>query len=210
MWAKYDPMEYATIEAFRRNPEKVWTMLAEMIDVLRCARPAPAHESLAELDRMGVLRAVVTQNVDGLHQAAGSARVIEFHGNASELICLECGKRYAALDRVAAGIPPRCGCGAILKPDVVLFGEPIPWRAQEEADEEVGRCRVLLVIGTSAQVAPACELPRIAKRNGAVVIEINPEETPLTRTVTDLPIPGDAHLVLPRLVEVVRSLGGNG
>lgn len=205
LWRKYDPMEFATIEAFLRDPAKVWTMFAEMIAVLRDARPSPAHTALAELERMGVVKAVVTQNIDMLHQAAGSSRVIEYHGNASTLVCLECGRRYPSRERIAGGIPPRCDCAAILKPDVVLFGEPIPSRAQEEAEEEVRRCGVLLVIGTSAQVSPACDLPLIAKRAGATVVEINPEKTQLTREVSDLHIGEDAGPCLRRVIELLRK-----
>jgi len=205
LWEKYDPMEYASIDAFRRSPEKVWRMLFEMIGAVRSARPGPGHEALARLERMGILEAVVTQNVDGLHQAAGSARVIEYHGNARELVCLSCGRRAPA-EGVGAGTVPRCPCGAVVKPDVVFFGEAIPGGARERAEEEVRRCGVLLVVGTSATVWPACQLPGLAKEGGAFVVEINPEETELTREVTDLHIPADAHAVLPRLVEEVAAL----
>jgi NAD-dependent deacetylase len=180
MWEKYDPMEYATIGAFLREPEKVWAMLSEMVDVLSRAAPNPAHFGLAEMEGLGILRSIITQNVDCLHQAAGSRRVIEFHGNAEELVCLVCWKRYPAREKIREGIPPRCACGEILKPNLVLYGEPIPWTV--EAQE----CDVLMVIGTSAQVTPACDIPLLSKRSGAVIIEINPEETPLTRSVADL------------------------
>ena len=139
------------------------------------------HKGLAALEKMGIVRAVITQNVDGLHQAAGSRRVIEYHGNLDELVCVSCWKRYPTRERWTPGAVPLCDCGEILKPDVVLFGEPIPWLAQEQAEEEARTCRVLVVIGTSAQVSPACDIPRIAKESGAAVVEINPEQTSLTR-----------------------------
>lgn len=202
IWAKYDPAEYATLAAFLRDPGKVWEMFSEMIAVLAEAAPNAAHLGLAELERRGILRSVVTQNIDGLHQAAGSRRVIEYHGNTAELVCLACWKRFPSLDKVAAGIPPKCDCGEILKPDVVLFGEPIPWVAQEDAETEAQECSVLLVIGTSAQVAPACDIPRISREHGAVVVEINPEETRLTRTVTDIHLPGTASEALETLVSL--------
>jgi NAD-dependent deacetylase len=204
MWKKYDPMEYATIDAFFRDPEKVWSMLSEMVDLLARASPNPAHVGLADLERMGILRSVITQNVDGLHQAAGSRKVIEFHGNAEELLCLSCWARYPSRAKILEGIPPRCSCGKILKPDLVLFGEPIPWTAQDEAESEADSCAVLLVIGTSAQVTPACEIPRLSKRRGAFIIEINPEETPLTRMVTDLHIRKVASLAVSRILEAIR------
>jgi len=206
MWEKYDPMEYATIGAFLRDPEKVWTMLSEMVDVLSRAVPNPAHFGLAEMERMGVLRSVITQNVDGLHQAAGSRKVIEFHGNAEELICLSCWNRYPSREKIRNGIPPRCECGKILKPNLVLFGEPIPWSAQEEAESEAEICSVLLVIGTSAQVTPACDIPRLSKGKGAVIVEINPEETPLTRSVTDLHLREKAGDAVTLLLSSLREI----
>ncbi len=206
MWERFDPMEYATIGAFFRSPEKVWTMLFEMVDLLARASPNAAHFGLAEMERMGVLRSVITQNVDGLHQAAGSRRVIEFHGNAEELVCLSCWNRYPTRSTILKRIPPRCECGKILKPNLVLFGEPIPWNAQEEAESEAETCGVLLVIGTSAQVSPACEIPRLSKNRGAFIIEINPEETPLTRTVTDLHIREHASIAVSRLLREIRRL----
>lgn len=205
MWGRYDPMEFATLEAFVRDPIKVWRMLSEMIAVLERAAPNPAHTGLAALERMGILRAVITQNVDGLHQAAGSRKVVEFHGNAWELLCLVCGKRYPSRVKVRAGIPPRCGCGEVLKPDVVFFGEPIPRDALEEAESEARACAVLLVVGTSAEVSPACDIPLLAKRDGAVVVEINPEETILTRRAVDLRIAAPASEAVPRLVAAVRG-----
>ncbi len=208
MWERFDPAEYATIGAFLRDPGKVWEMLAEMIGVLGRASPNAAHFGLAELEGMGILRSVITQNVDGLHQAAGSRKVIEYHGNPKELVCIACWKRYPSLEKIAEGIPPRCQCGEILKPDIVFFGEPIPWSAQEQAEEEARSCSVLLVIGTSAQVSPACDIPRISKDRGAFVIEINPEETPLTAKIADIHLRGNASEVVGRIVEMLRPPPG--
>jgi len=201
MWAKYDPMEYATLHAFMQTPRKVWEMLSEMVAVCGGAAPNAAHKALAALEEMGVVRAVITQNVDGLHQAAGSPRVIEYHGNMEELICVSCWKRYPTRERWTPGAVPLCDCGEILKPNVVLFGEPIPWLAQEQAEEEARTCGVLLVIGTSAQVSPACDIPRIAKESGAAVVEINPEPTSLTISVTDIHLQGSASEVLRLLLK---------
>lgn len=205
MWEKYDPMEYATIGAFLRDPVKVWAMLAEMVEVFSRAVPNPAHFGLAEMEKRGLLRSIITQNVDGLHQAAGSQRVIEFHGSAGELICLSCWNRYSSREKIRDGIPPRCECGRILKPNLVLFGEPIPWTAQEEAESQAETCSVLLVVGTSAQVTPACDIPRLAKRKGAVIVEINPEETPLTYSVTDLHLREKAGDAVTRLLSFLRD-----
>lgn len=205
MWERFDPMEYATLGAFLADPEKVWRMLSEMMEVFLRAAPNPAHYGLAELERIGVLRSVITQNVDGLHQAAGSRKVIEFHGNAFELVCLSCWRRYPSRARIREGIPPRCDCGAILKPDLVLFGEPIPWTAQEQAEDEASSAGVLLVVGTSAQVSPACDIPALAKRGGALVVEINPEDTALTRSVTDIHIRENAGVALGGILAEIRS-----
>ena len=212
LWGKYDPMEYATLHAFMRSPHKVWEMLSEMISVCGNAAPNAAHTGLSALEKMGVVRAVITQNVDGLHQAGGSGRVIEYHGNLDELICVYCWKRFATPERWVIGELPLCDCGQILKPNVVLFGEPIPWPAQELAEEEARTCGVLLVIGTSAQVSPACDIPRIAKESGAAVVEINPEPTQLTRSVASVYISGTASDIVTRLVELLQdpSPGSDG
>ena len=207
MWERYDPMEYATIGAFLQDPKKVWRMLAEMMGVLVKASPNPAHTALADMERDGLLRAVITQNIDGLHQAAGSRTVVEYHGNPGELVCLSCGRKYPSLQKIAAGgIPPRCGCGAILKPDVVFFGEAIPSGPQEEAEDLASACKVFLVVGTSAQVAPACDLPKLAKKGGAAIVEINPERTILTETATDLYIGEGAGTALPAIAAAAREL----
>ena len=205
MWAKYDPAEYATLHAFMKSPRKVWEMLSEMVSVCGGATPNAAHKGLAALEETGIVRAVITQNVDGLHQAAGSRRVIEYHGNLDELICVQCWKRYPTRERWTPGDVPLCDCGEILKPNVVLFGEPIPWLAQEQAEEEACACAVLLVIGTSAQVSPACDIPRIAKEAGAAVIEINTEPTLLTATVTDIHLRGSASEVLGKMVRIFQD-----
>ncbi len=208
LWEKYDPEEYATLHAFVRSPEKVWEMLSEMAAVCGGAVPNAAHAGLSGLEKIGIVRAVITQNVDGLHQAAGSRRVIEYHGSMEELLCIYCWKRYPTRDLWTPGTVPRCECGRILKPNIVLFGEPIPWLAQEQAEEEARTCGVLLVIGTSAQVSPACDIPRIAKESGASVVEINPEPTALTGSVTDIHLPGKASEILPGLLKELSPDSG--
>lgn len=205
LWERFDPEQYAHISAFRRDPGRVWEMLVELLRIIGQARPNPAHLALAELERMGYLRCVITQNVDGLHQEAGSRRVIEFHGNNRTLVCLECGQRYGMQEVSLEALPPRCRCGGVLKPDVVFFGEPIPPEALEEAVREARGCDLMLAIGTSAVVYPAAGLPELAKRSGAKVVEVNPEPTPLTDRVSDYLIPASASQVLPPLVEELRG-----
>lgn len=206
LWEKYDPMEYATIEAFRADPRKVWTMLLEMGSLLERAQPNPAHLALARLEEMGRLRSIITQNIDSLHQAAGSKRVIEFHGGNSRLVCLLCGRTHPRAEVKIEPLPPRCPCGGVLKPDVVFFGEPIPRGAHLHAEEEARSCQVMLVIGTSAAVSPACDLPVLAKGAGATVVEVNLEETQLTPHISDWILKGPASLVLQALLgEITRQ-----
>ncbi len=206
LWEKYDPAEYATIEAFQADPKKVWAMLKEMGNLLERSRPNPAHLALARLEDMGHVRSVITQNIDNLHQNAGSRRVIEYHGSHQKLICLTCGRVYDREEVRLETLPPLCRCSGVLKPNVVFFGEPIPWSAHLQAQEEAKDCEVMLVIGTSAVVSPACEIPVMAKRAGATIVEVNLEETQLTRHVSDWILKGSAALILQGVLDEVRSL----
>lgn len=205
LWAKFDPGEYATIDAFRHNPEKVWKMLKEMDELLRAARPNKAHLGMAELEGMACLHTIITQNVDNLHQEGGSKSVIEYHGNSSTLSCIWCGKKYRADER-REELPPRCQCKRPLKPDVVLFGEPIPAYALNQSYQLAASAQALMVVGTSAVVSPANSIPGIAKNNGAKIVEVNMEETHLTRTVTDVFLMGRAGEIIPALVAEVKKL----
>ena len=205
LWERFDPAEYATIEAFRANPKKVWAMLKEMGTLLENSRPNPAHLALARLEKMGHLRAVITQNIDNLHQEAGNTRVIEYHGSHKKLACLSCGREYAREEVALTALPPLCRCSGVLKPTVVFFGEPIPWGAHLEAMEEARTCQVMLVIGTSAVVSPACDIPVAAKRAGALIVEINLEETPLTRQVSDWILKGSAGRILQSVLDGVAG-----
>ena len=203
LWSKYDPAEYAAIDAFRARPEMVWEMLREMDDLISDAKPNKAHLGMGELERMGCLHWIVTQNVDNLHQRGGSKNVIEYHGNSSTLSCLWCGSGYRSEDR-RNQYPPRCDCGRILKPDVVFFGEAIPQDALSRSFQLASAAQALLVAGTSAVVSPANSIPAIAKRNGARIIEINMERTHLTDTVTDVFLQGSAGTIISDLVDAVK------
>ena len=205
LWDKYDPMEYATIDAFRTNPFKIWTMLREIGDIVGEAKPNAGHLGLAELESLGKLSSIVTQNVDGLHQAAGNSSVIEFHGNGRRLVCLSCKRRYDTQEIPREIFPPMCACLNILKPDVVFFGEMIPMHALLAAQSEAEACDLMLVVGTSAQVEPAASLPYMAKSQGAFVIEINPEPTALTYHLADLAIHESATTVMPAIAKSVRK-----
>ncbi len=209
LWSRYDPNEYAHIDGFRRDPVKIWNMLREIIQVIKSASPNKAHLALAQLERMGYLSSVITQNVDGLHQAAGNHRVIEFHGTNRYLVCLHCGFRDDTENYDTETTVPRCPrCNAVLKPDVVFFGEPIPENAMREAFEEARRAELVMVIGTSAVVFPASSIPSTAREHGAKIVEINLEETPLTGGISDYIIKGRAGEILSDVVAEVRSLVG--
>jgi len=205
LWDRYDPEEYATIEAFQRNPGKVWTMMRDFTQ-LKTAKPNPGHFGLAQLEQMGLLHCIITQNVDNLHQAAGSRDVIEFHGNMRQVVCLSC-RKVLPLDEISlATLPPYCGCGGVFKPAGVFFGEPIPPHALYRSQEEAQSCDLMLVIGTSAVVYPAAAMPRLAKEAGARVIEINPEHTDLTGWVSDFIIPEKAGIAIPQIIAAIKAM----
>jgi len=207
LWSKYDPFEYASITVFRSNPEKVWEMAQEMTELVDGAKPNSAHRGMADLEKMGYLHHIITQNVDNLHQEAGSKNVIEYHGNTSTLTCLRCGKRYKSIDKKGE-IPPRCRCGQILKPDAVFFGEAIPSDALNNSFRLASEAQALMVVGTSALVSPANTIPSVAKQSGAKVIEVNKEMTHLTGTITDVFLQGEAGNILTLLVEEVKGKTG--
>jgi len=164
------------------------------------ARPNPAHQALAELEANGHLQSIITQNVDGLHQAAGNKRVIEFHGNTRRLICLSCGNQQRIKSPADFSILPLCpDCQAVMKPDVVFFGEAIPETAQDSAVLAATQADVMLVIGTSAVVYPVADLPWVTKQNGGRIIEINLEPSPLSKKISDLVILDSASIVMPAL-----------
>lgn len=207
LWEKFDPMEFAHIDAFMNNPEKVWKMfMSEMKGVLVEAKPNDAHHGLVRLEELGILKTVITQNVDGLHQSAGNKDVIEFHGNFAWLRCLECGNRCQTVDIDLDHIPPRCDCGGIYRPECVFFGEMIPPKDLDRSQQAASQCDLMLVIGTSAIVQPSAFMPVIAKQSGATVIEINPEPTPLTGTTSTLLVQGKAGKAMRKITAEVERL----
>ncbi len=206
LWSKFDPAEYATISAFRSQPEKVWEMLREMDDVVSKARPNNAHLGMGELEKLGYIHYIITQNIDNLHQAGGSKNVIEYHGNSTTLLCLWCRKRYKSEEK-RGDHPPRCQCQKILKPDIVFFGESIPQEALHRSFELASSAQALMVVGTSAVVSPANTIPAIAKQNGSMIIEINKERTHLTDSLTDIFLQGSATGVISDLVAAIEKKG---
>ena len=205
LWERFDPMEYAHIQAFRRHPAKVWTLIKEMDAVITTARPNAAHYALAELEAKGRLLGLITQNVDNLHQAAGSQRVVEYHGNAHRFVCDTCRGQHPREILDFSQSPLYCPCGGLIRPDVVFFGEPIPPAAQAEAEELAQECDLLLVIGTSGEVAPASYLPYLAKKWGALLVENNLEPTRLTYSLTDHFLQGPAGKMLPLAVKELQA-----
>lgn len=203
LWSRFDPMEYGHIDSFRRNPARVWRMLLEMDRLLLGAHPNPAHLALSELEQRGIVRDIITQNIDSLHQRAGSRRVIEFHGHNRSLRCDYCRKVYPRESMSLDSIPPLCICGKAIRPEIVFFGESIPALAYREAMHAVEKCDTLLVVGTSATVAPASLLPVLTRERGGYIVEINPAPTGLTRSLTDVHLAEAAGAALPRLLSAV-------
>jgi NAD-dependent deacetylase len=177
IWAQFDPREYATLGAFRRDPEKVWRFYAPRFAMLTDAEPNPAHLALAELERRGLVQAIVTQNIDLLHRRAGSTDVIEVHGSIRTSSCPGCGSVYPLAEVVplieAHGAPPCPACGAILKPDVVFFDELLPEDAMMRAVELAEQAGLLLVVGSSLEVYPVADLPRSTLAAGGKVAVVN-------------------------------------
>ena len=198
IWAQYDPMEYATIDAFRRDPEKVWDFYLLRLNVLADAEPNAGHRALAELERRGLVQAVVTQNIDGLHQRAGSREVIEVHGSIRTASCLRCGDR-SPLEGAPDG-PPRCPeCDAILKPDVVMFGELLPAAAMERATKLARQAGLLLVVGSSLEVYPVAGLPEETVAAGGALAIVNRGATPFDG-MAELKVDGGAGDALSALL----------
>jgi len=203
LWARYDPQELATPEGFARNPKLVWEWYAARRASIAGVQPNPGHAALAALEKRFEQFTLVTQNIDSLHQRAGSREVVELHGNIARVKCSI--EQIIVSDFPADESPPRCPCGAFLRPDVVWFGEMLPAEALAKAEAAAEQCEVFLSIGTSAQVYPAAELPLRALSAGATVVEINPERTALSRHV-HFALQGSAGAILPQLLQELRRV----
>lgn len=209
LWQRYDPTELASPDAFERDPARVWGWYAWRRERAAAASPHAGHHALADWERQGTELTIATQNVDGLHQQAGSTRILELHGNLHRDVCSADGQRVRAPEPArVAGEPPLCpSCGAPVRPDVVWFGEMLPRAAWDEALAAARRADVLLSIGTSSLVQPAASIPLQALDAGATVVEINPEPTPLSSQVHDR-LPGSAAAVLPQLLAAIGKAAG--
>jgi NAD-dependent protein deacetylase/lipoamidase len=201
LWAQYDPMQLATEEGFRADPALVWRWYAWRRGLVAGAQPNAGHRALAAAQSRFEHLALITQNVDGLHARAGSAGLIELHGNIMRTVCLDrCGFVEATPERLPSGEPPTCPrCGGWLRPDVVWFGEMLDPEVLQAAGAQAARCDAMLVVGTSGLVYPAAGLPAGARRTGAPVITVNPEPTELDGLAA-VCIRGRAAEVLPRLL----------
>ena len=200
LWSKYDP-SYLEIDYFLRNPEKSWQIIKEIFyDFFGKAEPNQAHYTLAAMEQAGLLQTIITQNIDNLHQRAGSRNVYEYHGTSGELICLACGGIIQPEKIDLDKLPPKCPiCGGLLKPNFIFFGEPIPEQAAQQAVYEAHHADVFIVVGSTGEIMPASLVPTMAKEYGSKIIEVNVEPSNYTRTVTDLFLQGKAAQVFTDL-----------
>jgi NAD-dependent deacetylase len=199
LWRRYRAEDLATPEAFSRDPRLVWEWYDWRRQLIAKCRPNPAHYAITLLERQAAAFLLITQNVDGLHRLAGSLRLVELHGNLWRVRCLEEGRISESLEVPLPTIPPRCGCGGLLRPDVIWFGEALPSEALRRAFEAAESCDLFFVVGTSAVIQPAASLPVVARNKGAYVVEVNLEPTPVT-AVAHESHHGNAGEILPRLL----------
>lgn len=206
LWAQYRPEDLATPQAFERNPQLVWEWYAARRLKAGEVLPNAGHYALAKMEQYVPFFTLITQNIDGLHQRAGSKNVIELHGNITRVRCSVCNERFEEWEQPETGVPPCPKCGAKLRPDVVWFGEMLPLRALNQAMEAAQTCQVFFSIGTSGLVEPAASLPHMARLAGAIVVEVNIQETPLTPYAAYF-LQGKSGEVLPVLVQEVWESG---
>lgn len=204
LWAKYDP-RFLDIRYFHYMPKESWEMIKLIFyDFMGKAQPNPAHYAIARLEQAGLVKSVITQNIDNLHQEAGSQIVHEYHGTISSLRCVDCERRLPAREVRLDMLPPLCpACGGILKPDFVFFGEAIPEEVNYLSVCEAELADVMIVVGTTGEIVPACNIPRYAKSNGTVIIEVNIAPSAFTGSITDIYLEGKAGEVLAGLADAV-------
>jgi NAD-dependent deacetylase len=208
LWRRLDPSLFE-ISHFYSDPLGSWRLFMERFGQLSGVRPNPAHVAIARLEEMGLIKAVITQNIDGLHQAAGSRKVVELHGNAGRAVCTECGRKYdvrEAFRAVSEGRLPTCPvCGGLLKPDVVYFGEPLSPDALEEAFSLAGSSDLFIVVGSSLAVSPANQLPLVARSRGAKLVIVNVGETALD-DLADVRVEAPAEEFMPMVCALAEDM----
>ncbi len=204
LWSTVDP-GFIEIDYFHRRPKQSWEKIREIFyDNLLDTQPNPAHYALADMEQMGLLEAVITQNIDDLHRKAGNTNIYEFHGTAGRFVCEKCGRKSNTVNMDT--LPPKCEqCGGLIKPDFVFFGEPIPDEARTMSFRLAEACDVMILVGTSGFVVPASFVPTLAKQNGAHIIEINLQPSNYTDSVADIFLQGKASEILSELVTLLRA-----
>ncbi len=213
LWTKYGEPDMRGYERFLEDPKEWWEQrmsrtgsYQELVDALSQAKPNAGHEALKEMEELGYLKHIITQNIDNLHQEAGSRAITEIHGNRTKLRCVGCNRRWPLDEFPIEELPPKCpDCGGMVKSDTVMFGEPIPRDALEACIQQAQVCDCMLLIGTSAQVYPAAGFPLDVKRAGGRLIEVNPNETPLT-DIADVVLRAPSGESLPLVVARLRAL----
>jgi len=205
LWSKYDP-NVLDLSNFHLNPIESWKVIKEIFyDFFGEAKPNAAHYALVEMEKKGKLQSIVTQNIDNLHTDAGSKEVYEFHGNSRMLVCTNCAKSYVAKERVVEEVPLCDHCHAVLKPDFIFFGEGIPEQAYKNSIEAVQKADLLIIIGSTGEVTPASSIPQYAKQNGAKIVEINPEKSLFTDSITDIFLQGKAAEVMSEILIGIKQ-----
>ncbi len=202
LWTKYDT-KVLELNYFNDEPLAAWEIIRQIFfDYFRDSKPNPAHKALAQMEEKGMLKAIITQNIDNLHQEAGSKTVFEFHGNSKTMVCTKCGEKYKSEKINLDKLPPKCViCEGVLKPDFIFFGEGIPQEAYNNSFKEADSADVFLLIGTTGTVYPAASVPIKAKQNGAKIIEVNPGVSEFTNSITDIHLKGKAGEIMSKLVE---------
>jgi NAD-dependent deacetylase len=204
LWTQVDPLAVASLFAFRLRPQGFYDWIRPLARVMLEAQPNPGHHALAQLEKAGLLRSVITQNIDGLHQRAGSLRVHEVHGHMREATCIHCYRVVPAESLIeeflAEGQVPRCTCGGVMKPNVILFGEQLPLNILTAARQDTMACDLMLVIGSSLTVEPVSDLPLMALGHGAKLIIVNYQPTHLDERA-DVLIHADLADVVPRIAD---------
>ncbi|MBA7675315.1 NAD-dependent protein deacetylase [subsurface metagenome] len=199
LWSKYNPI-FLDTNYFLAHPKKSWCLIKEIFyDFFGQATPNDGHYALAEMEKKGYIKSIITQNIDNLHQKAGSTNVIEFHGTSRRLTCLDCNNNYNSTEFIKES-PPYCPrCNGLLKPDFVFFGEPIPQDTYNKSINETSLADLFILIGTTGEIMPASTIPFIAKENGAKFIEININKSKYTNSIVDIFLKGKASYVLKKL-----------